>query len=187
VTCCSRGEQNLRRIAIVVLVLMFAGLPWFVVEFIIIHGRINLLWNFRYSSDVVHGIVLSEDIQLVGAKCAIPYSNIKVVESFKGSMQSGQIFKVIGIQVHEYDNVGSEHFLLLKPFVAMEYPGFGDCKNMDLETYLVIHNWCCSIDVEKWRSLVIYDMLNSEQKGNNYFYPTAPVFIYLRWFKWITA
>lgn len=151
------------------------------------YSRINLLWNYNYSSDVVHGMVLHKDIPSSVENCNIKYSNVKVLESFKGKMQSEQIFKVVGVGIHESDNVGSEQFLLLKPFVATSYPGFGDCKNEDWKDYLVVHNWCCSLEGKRLKLFVTYNMINSEEKGGNYLRTTELTFIYLRYLKFVST
>jgi hypothetical protein len=111
---------------------MLVGLLGFIGDFIRVDSRVNLLWNYDYSSDVAHGIVLSDGIAHSNEnKCNVNYSSIRIMESFKGGLQSGRIIKAVGIEAHKYRKVGSEHFLFLRPFLANEYPGFGDCSNGD--------------------------------------------------------
>ena len=50
----------------------------------------------------------------------------------------------------------------------------------DTIAFFSIHNWCCSIDTTNEHSLVVYNMINSEQKSENYLLPTEPVFNFLR-------
>jgi hypothetical protein len=98
-------------------------------------------------------------------------------------LQSGRIFKAVGIEIHEYPNVGSEHFLLLKPLLVTNYPGLGNCNNSDYQDYFDVKGWCCSLDNAGEKSFVMYDMINSEQKGKNYLVPVRATYVYLRLLK----
>ena len=146
-----------------------------------VEDRVSLKWNYEYSSDVIHAVLISNNVSETNSgACKVHYSTFEVIESFKGGLQKGDRFRASEIEVHEVTGEGSEQFLLLKPYIAKEYPGYGDCLNEDYSDYLAIHNWCCSIDVSGERSLVMYDMLNSEQAGKNYLIPTKSVFQHLR-------
>jgi hypothetical protein len=146
-----------------------------------VEDRVSLKWNYEYSSDVIHAVLISNEVSETNSgACKVHYSTFEVIESFKGRFQKGDKFKASGIEAHEVTNEGSEQFLLLKPYVAKAYPGYGDCLNEDYSDYLVIHNWCCSIDTSGERSLIMYDMLNSEQASENYLVSTKAVFENLR-------
>ncbi len=149
-----------------------------------VEERVYLKWNYDYSSDVVHAVTLRNRVSTTNnGKCNVHYSEFEVIESFKGKFEAGDIIEASGITAHEYTNEGSEQFLLLKPFVATGHPGYGECSNEVYEEYLSIHNWCCSINTEGERSLVMYDMVNSEQSGPRYLVPVRGVFSELRKFK----
>lgn len=146
-----------------------------------VEERARLNWNYDYSSDVVHAITLRNTVSRTNnGECNVRYSEFRVIESFKGTFKVGDIIKASGISAHEYTDEGTEQFLLLKPFIAKHYPGYGECSNEEYEEYLSIHNWCCSINTEEERSLVMYDMINSEQSGPRYLVPVADVFRELR-------
>jgi hypothetical protein len=143
--------------------------------------RLSLDWNYDYSSDVIHATLITNEVSQSNlGTCEVNYPTFKVIESFKGRYSAGDYFNAVGIGAHETQNESSQHLLLLNPFKANEFPGYGDCLNETYSDYLVVHNWCCSIDVSEHSSLIMYDMLNSEMKGENYLYPTKPIFEYLR-------
>lgn len=149
-----------------------------------VEDRVSLKWNYEYSSDVIHAVLISNDVSETNSgACKVHYSTFEVIESFKGGFQKGDRFRASGIEAHEVTSEGSEQFLLLMPYIAKAYPGYGDCLNEDYSDYLAIHNWCCSIDNSGERSLVMYDMLNSGQAGENYLVPVKPVFRHLRQLK----
>ena len=177
----------MKRPLIVIVVILLICLASYIVDFIKVSYRINLLWNYNYSSDVAQGIVFSKNISHSNEnRCNVNYSNIRITESFKGELRSGNIIKAIGIEAHEYREVGSKHFLLLKPFLATEFPGFGNCKNEDFQDYFVIHHWCCSINSQQ-NSFNMRDMINSEKAGDIYLVPVEATYTYLRWHKLIFA
>lgn len=142
-----------------------------------VEDRAHIKWNYEYSSDVIHAVLVENSISRSNdGKCNVRYSKFRVIESFKGKLKKGEIFKATGISAHEYRDVGSEQFLLLKSFVATQYPGYGECSTEEYASYLSIHNWCCSINSDGERSFVMYDMLNSEQSGDRYLVPVAYTF-----------
>jgi hypothetical protein len=142
---------------------------------------IGLNFNYNYSSDVIHGVLINRGVaESNNSSCKVKYSTFRVLESFKGSMKVGATFRAIGIELHEYKDVGSEQFLLLKPFVATEFPGFGDCKNEAYAEYLSIHNWCCSINNDGEKSFVMYDQMGEDIAGSPYLAPVKNTFKLLR-------
>lgn|GEM_PF-5681922 len=143
--------------------------------------KLSLDWNYDYSSEIIHATLIKNEVSYSNADaCEVNYSVFEVIESFKGAYDIGDHFKATGILAHETHYEGSQHLLMLKPFKANEFPGYGNCLNETYSDYLTVHNWCCSIDSSKPSSLIVYDMLNSETKGENYLYPTPPIFDYLR-------
>ena len=149
-----------------------------------VDDRVHLEWNYDYSSDVVHALLISNNVSVTNSDgCRVNYSVFEVIESFKGKFERGDRFKASGIQIHEVTTEDSQQFLFLKPLVTEDYPGFGDCLDEDYSDYLIIHNWCCSIDLTGSHSLILYDMLNSETSGERYLVPTEPVFQKMRQLK----
>ncbi|MFT6530439.1 MAG: hypothetical protein ACJAZB_002105 [Psychrosphaera sp.] len=149
-----------------------------------LESKLSLDWNYNYSSNVIHAKLIKNQVSVTNdGKCKVNYSTFEVIESFKGNIKKGTKFSSTGIGAHEVNAESSEQLLLLKPFVATEYPGYGECSNEEYSNFLSIHNWCCSIDNTNEHSLIMYDMLNSEQKSENYLYPSREVFNYLRQLK----
>ncbi len=143
--------------------------------------RLDLEWNFEYSSHVLHArLVESKTSVTNNNKCSVDYSVFEVLEPFKGDVKRGELLNVTGINAHEIREKNSEHLLLLIPFVAEDFPGYGECANQRYNSFLSIHSWCCSIDATNEHSLIVYDMINSEQKSENYLLPTEPIFNFLR-------
>jgi hypothetical protein len=146
-------------------------------------SRVELRWNYDYSSDVIHGELLENRVVASnGDKCHVQVSVIRVVESFKGDLKQGDTFNTVGESAHDYSQVGSEHFLLLKPFVATDHPGYGECRNEDHVDFRAVHHWCCSIEKNADSMFVMYDMANSETRNDTYMLRVLPVFEKLR--KW---
>lgn len=140
----------------------------------------NLEWNYGYSSDVLHAVLIRNNADKSNSnRCKVYYSEFKVIESFKGNHKVGEIIKSSGIGAHETEFKGSEHLLFLNPFIATGYPGYGDCDNQTYVDFLTIHNWCCSIDKSQG-DLIMYDMLDSETSGDRYLVSKNLVFNYLR-------
>ncbi|WP_146216811.1 hypothetical protein [Glaciecola sp. KUL10] len=143
--------------------------------------RLHLEWNYKYSSHVIHAKLIESKTSISNSnKCAVNFSVFEVLESFKGGVPSGNLLQITGVNAHEVTEEGSEHLLLLIPFVADDFPGYGECSNQKYSNFLSIHNWCCSIDTRNEHSLIVYDMINSEQKSENYLLPTEPIFDFLR-------
>ncbi len=153
-----------------------------------VDSRVNLKWNYDYSSHVVYGKLI-DNISAVknSGTCKFNYSIVEALESFKGNIKKGQMFSVLGMSIHESGYEQSYQLLFLKDFELSYYPGFGDCNlEMFPANIAMIHNWCCSIEQSNKKpndiGLVMYDMINSEQKSDNYIVPAAPVFKKLRKF-----
>ena len=143
--------------------------------------RLHLEWNYEYSSHILHAKLIESKTSISNNnKCSINFSVFEVLESFKGSAASGDLLQITGVSAHEVTAEGSEHLLMLIPFVAKDFPGYGECYNQKYSNFLSIHNWCCSIDTRDERSLIVYDMINSEQKSDNYLLSTEPIFNFLR-------
>lgn len=143
--------------------------------------RLDLEWNFEYSSHVLHARLVESKTSVTNDnRCNVDYSVFEVLEPFKGDVERGDLLNITGINAHETRELGSEHLLLLIPFVAEDFTGYGDCANQRYNSFFSIHNWCCSIDTTNEHSLVVYNMINSEQKSENYLLPTEPVFNFLR-------
>ncbi len=146
-----------------------------------VEDRAHIKWNYKHSSDVIHALLIENTNSTTNNdECNVRYSKFKVIESFKGELKEGEIFNATGISTHECRVKGTEQFLMLKPFVATDFPGYGNCLNVDYLSFLTIHNWCCSINSIKQRSFVMYDMLTSEQSGERYLVPVSDTFQALR-------
>ncbi|MBN1009196.1 hypothetical protein [Amphritea pacifica] len=165
------------KFAMLVMLILISGCS----TFSKVEDRAHIKWNYEYSSDVVHALLVENSISSSNSgKCNVRYSKFRVIESFKGKLKTGETFNATGISAHEYRDEGSEQFLLLKPFIATQYPGYGECSTEEYASFLSIHNWCCSISSEGERSFVMYDMLNSEQSGDRYLVPVADTFEVIR-------
>jgi len=147
--------------------------------------RINIDWNYDYSSNVIYGKVLKNRfVQSNNNECAFTVSDIKVIESFKGNYKVGEVFTTTGISTHETTEDNTEHLLFMKNLSVKDYPGFGDCKDKEYDQYQSIHNWCCSIvDVDSTKKLLMYDMVNSEMASKTYTVDASIAFTKLRHLK----
>jgi len=144
--------------------------------------RIDVDWNYENSSNVVYGKVVENHlIQSSSKECSFTVSNIKVIESFKGSYQVGDVFTTTGIGAHETTKNNTEHLLFMNDLIVKDFPGFGDCDETKYIKIQSIHNWCCSIvDVDSVKQLLMYDMVNSETASRTYTIDASIAFNRLR-------
>jgi hypothetical protein len=147
--------------------------------------RIDVDWNYDHSSNVVYGqVVKNHLVQSNSNACSFTVSNIKVIESFKGSYQVGDVFTTTGIGAHETTNDNTEHLLFMNDLNVKDYPGFGDCDENKYIKFQSIHNWCCSIvDGDSAKQLLMYDMVNSETASKTYTIDASIAFTRLRQLK----
>ena len=53
-----------------------------------VEDRVSLKWNYEYSSDVIHAVLISNDVSETNSgACKVHYSTFEVIESFKGGFQ----------------------------------------------------------------------------------------------------
>jgi len=147
--------------------------------------RIDIDWNYDYSSNVVYGKVLKNHlVQSNNNECSFTVSDIKVIESFKGNYKVGDVFTTTGISAHETTEDNTEHLLFMQNLSVKNYPGFGECKEKQYEQFQSIHNWCCSIvDIDSTKQLLMYDMVNSEVASKTYTVNANVAFARLRQLK----
>jgi hypothetical protein len=87
--------MSLKRIIVVVLFLTSLIVLSFIGDLIKAHIHINVLDSYNYASEVLAGAILDESISHSNSnECNVPYSNVRVIESFKGNCNQGVFLRL---------------------------------------------------------------------------------------------
>ncbi len=147
--------------------------------------RVDLAWNYSYSSDVALVRILAlRRPEVDPANSELELARVAIVEPFKGPRVAGEEIEVFSIGAHELATPGTEHLLFLRMYEYSDEEIYSASARYVFERYLQVHNWCCPV-VPKTpgstsRDLLLYDMVNSEERGPSYRVSAEPIFRELR-------
>jgi hypothetical protein len=146
-----------------------------------IEQRVYIERSYEYSNDVIRGVVISKEIlKSNNRECKVPISTIKIIESFKGQLESNEIIQVYGIEGRQNIKNGSEQLLFLSQYKNDRPDNFRSCNKASYEQILRINSSCCSIKQMNGTFLIMNHEVTSEDMSEYYLVNANSVFEKLR-------
>ena len=140
---------------------------------------INFESASEYSTDIGHFEFLKTVPRVIdGKRCTYPVRKYRAIKIFKGSLQAGDVIELHG-DVDSYENMESERILFISNTSSADTFSTEKCDIEMFESYKGINNWCCNITTDSKTSekfVVLYKMVNSEQKGPDILVPLISVY-----------
>lgn len=137
--------------------------------------RVGFDQEYSLSSDVITGIYVAHvPVTIETQECIYHQEEIEVTRTFKGSLSKGERIIIHGLTAQENYTIGSEHLLFLS---IVDSPVENDpCIEKLYQNTRANLLWCCAL-TEDAQGVVLYDMVNSEVKSENYILSSEEIFI----------